>query len=93
VSDIDEKPDFALVRGVVYKRVRELTRNGERVSYLRVSVPPESAPGRASRWPARYAEHKLPEHEAIDRIRAREIQAASLDRIRTTAAESPGGTR
>jgi hypothetical protein len=74
-------PDFVLVRGVAYRKVRRMRRRDVEEFYLRASVPPDATPGKRSKWPVTYRPHKLPEHEVVDDTRVREVAKASLIRL------------
>lgn len=75
-----EHPEYILVRGVVYKYVRQLRGNGVDEYYLRVSVIPDGAKAR-NRLPAR----NLPRHDAITADRAAEIRIAAAAIARSAA--------
>jgi hypothetical protein len=66
---------FALVRGVVYRQPD----GGEK--WHRRSVPPDTAPGKRSKWPPTYLPHRLPAHELISKDEASRLAEDSLDVI------------
>ena len=86
----DTTPEFVLVRGVVYRRLDLSARplSNPKPKYYRRSVPPDATPGKRSKWPAAYAEHRLPEHEPIDEATAREVIEASMGRVREIGMQS-----
>lgn len=78
-------PKLVLVRGVVY-RLLDRSRfplSNPKPKYYRQSVPPDATPGKRSKWPAAYAINRLPAHEAIDEIRAREVMDAAMSHWRS----------
>lgn len=85
-----EAPEFVLVRGVVYRLLDLSSRplSNPRPKYYRRSVPPDVTPGKRSKWPAAYAPHKLPDHEVIDEVKAREIMDAGLAHLRNLRTEN-----
>jgi len=82
------EPRIVLVRGVVYKLLdmSPFPISKPRPKYYRRSVPPDVTPGKRSKWPAAYAIHRLPAHEAIDELTAREVMDASMAQWRATLA-------
>ena len=77
-------PRLVLVRGVVY-RLLDRSRfplSNPKPRYYRQSVPPDATPGKRSKWPAAYAVNRLPAHEAIDEVGAREVMDAAMVRWR-----------
>ena len=78
-------PKLVLVRGVVY-RLLDRSRfplSNPKPKYYRQSVPPDATPGKRSKWPAAYAINRLPAHEAIEEIRAREVMDAAMSHWRS----------
>jgi hypothetical protein len=64
---------FALVRGVVYREQRSIRDHDIETYWMRVSIPPDGAPGKRSKWRVKYAADRLPAHEIIPAERATQI--------------------
>ncbi len=80
-------PEFVLVRGVVYQRLRSIVGRRPRVEYKwhRRSVPPDAAAvvvGKRSGWPPAYPDGRLPVHEVVDADTARQVMNDSLAQLR-----------
>lgn len=81
-------PEFVLVRGVAYRRLRK-PRGWAEYYYRRISVPPDATPGKKSKWPASYSVDKLPAHEVVTKEEAtmlsRSTAAALMEKLKQLA--------
>ena len=79
--------EYILVSGCVYRKIISGWRGRTVHSWLRTSIPPDM-PGRAwtrscaQKWPVKFDDDRLPEHEVVDHLRAEEIIQAGLSRLR-----------